>query len=188
MDTDKELEKLEESVAALENAAPESATDLAEASEEERMEEIEKTKKYLSELKELEDESFVKESLRDIIIQGRNIVSIMEREIQSDPRARSVETVAAMFRALNESMGKLLDIEFRKQELNIEQQKADNQSGDNVAGNKNVAFVGSFSELVGMMEKDKAVEAEQDAEVQDADYEEVDSDSKKQLEGGGDDD
>lgn len=147
--------------------------DELELSEKERKDEINKLKKQLNKLKDMEDEEFVRKTLKTLTVKGQSILAVMQDEIESAPDSRSVEVAAKLISSINESLQNLIEVKQKNRELDIKEKKVDSGGNEIHGTQQNIYFQGSFSELV------KKVDQEQ--EVVDA---EIVEDDKKQIEEG----
>jgi hypothetical protein len=139
-----EVDEMEELVNSIENDIPESTDLLAVAIRKEQTKELAEIRKNLTELKKCEDEGFVRTSLRDLMVDGREMLSIIMQEFNMSRSPRLAEVAGVLIKSLNETLKTLIDIKFKTRELDIVENRTNNDNPTET----NVIMVGDFSSVM----------------------------------------
>ena len=129
--------------------------------EEYRQAKIKETKETLKKLEQLDDEDFVKKSLKSVSTTGQLMLDILMKEFEADPSsAAKVEAAAEIMNSINATMTALLEVGNRKKELELKERrvKVEEERGNSEGrmSDKNIFLVGSFTEVLKMIEEKKS--------------------------------
>lgn len=120
----------------------------------ERKEELDKVRAKLEKTKDLGDEKFIKEALKEITMTGLASLRQMQDEMTLDPSGRSVECMAAMANAVTTAVKQLGEVENDKKKLALEERKVDIKEKSSTVnlpngnGPSNVVIIGSVTDAL----------------------------------------
>ena len=134
-DSDQELAEIEQQLD--ESLSPEEI----EAREKEilmqkRKEETDKLNEEIDKISSLDDDEFIKKSLREIAKKGFKILNVMQQEINDDPRDRAVEVASGTMTAITNAIEALdkydkgnKHLEQSQQKITLRKQEIENRLG-----------------------------------------------------------
>jgi ribosomal protein S13 len=142
----------------------------------ERKEESDKVRANLEKVKDLGDERFIKEALKEITTIGLTSLRQMQDEMTLDPTGRMGECMSAMANAVTAAVKQLGDVENDKTKLSLEKRKVDLKEKSATAGLPNgngagnVLIIGSMSDALKAIRQQgfdnmKEVQVEVDKEI-----------------------
>ena len=120
----------------------------------ERKEEADKVRAKLEKVKDLGDEKFIKEALKEITTIGLTSLRQMQDEMTLDPTGRMGECMSAMANAVTTAVKQLGEVENDKTKLELEKRKVDIKEKSatanlpNANGSGNVLVIGSMTDAL----------------------------------------
>lgn len=148
---------------------------------EERRKRVKEYKVKLEELAKVSNlDDYSNQVLKEMVEKGMSMLSIMQMEIEDNPKARDVETVTMLMTSINSIIDNINKIKFNNSKLNLEERKLalkqsviDMNAPAGITANQqnNFIMVGDTNDIMKMLQDKGIVDSKKSKKVIDAEVE-----------------